>query len=201
MGLYRNVLRQARSILSRRGEGPWTVWFPKKTQDYISPKIKTVSDEQALGSWLASETEGREWHHSIWKDHREIVYRGKAYTKDEGKLLYRALIKNNDWESADTGTIVSSKTISKKSSIDYSQYVNSTPAMGGEYYSLMIPEDVKPPKEREHLVINGVKVVVQSVRTPEDIYKGRGAPTARSMEKNHIGWNVNCLPEGHEWLK
>lgn len=84
---------------------------------------------------------------------------------------------------------------------DYSHYIISTPERGGEYYSLDIPNGVEPLKEKQCLVINGIKVVVQSVSTPRDIAKGRGGPVAKSMEANGIGWRVNCLPEGHKWLK
>lgn len=30
--------------------------------------------------------------------------------------------------------------------------------------------------------------------------KGRGGPVARSMITNGIGWDVNCLPKGHELI-
>jgi hypothetical protein len=107
MGIYRNVLKQSRLILSQRtGKGPWMVWFPANKPKYISHSIKTKGDLQALGSWLASETEGRDWHNSVFKDYKDVSYKGRVYTKEQGKLLYRALVKNNDWESVDLGNPV-----------------------------------------------------------------------------------------------
>lgn len=85
----------------------------------------------------------------------------------------------------------------------YEKYLFMTPQEmpGLQYYILHIPIDAIPPNEGQKLTLRGNPVVVQSVRTPEDIAKGRGGPVARSMEANGIGWKVNCLPEGHEWLK
>jgi hypothetical protein len=101
MGRYRNVLRQSRQILSnRKGKGPWMVWFPKKKPKYISKPIKTKGDLQALGSWLASKTDDRYWHNNIFNDYKNVYY-NKSFTEDQGKLLYDALIANNDWDSVD----------------------------------------------------------------------------------------------------
>jgi hypothetical protein len=105
MALRDNVLREARLILSegRRGKGPWMLWFPEKTHQYISGSIRTKSELQALGAWLASESGGRDWHNSIFRDHKEVKYRGRVYTKEQGKLLYHSVVKNNDWGSVDRG--------------------------------------------------------------------------------------------------
>jgi 5'(3')-deoxyribonucleotidase len=83
----------------------------------------------------------------------------------------------------------------------YSNYLVNTPKDGGEYYTLRIPKDVVPPQEGVNLNIDGVNLVVFSVSTPEDIAKGRGGPVAKSMIENGIGWSVNCLPNGHEYLR
>ncbi len=91
---------------------------------------------------------------------------------------------------------------SKRAQNSFSKYLFSTPASyGSEYYVLRIPKEASPPKENDTLNLNGAEVVVQSVRTPDDIAKSRGAPVARSMEENGIGWDVNCLPKGHRWLR
>ena len=82
----------------------------------------------------------------------------------------------------------------------FTKYLMSTPADGGEYYTLRIPEGVNPPKIADKLALNGVSVEVFTVRTPDDIAKGRGGPVARSMRENGIAYDVNCLPEGHEYL-
>ena len=91
------------------------------------------------------------------------------------------------------------------SKVDYSKYLISSPGGEGcnqsQYYVLRIPEGVVPPKEGDNLAINNNKVVVSSVRTPDDIAKGRGGPVARNMRENGIAYDVNCLPEGHEWLE
>ena len=82
---------------------------------------------------------------------------------------------------------------------NYSKYINSTPKTGGKYYSLMIPKNITCPKKGDKLKLdldgNLIKVVVEAVMTPLDMYKGKGAPVARSMEVNGIGWYVTCLPE------
>ena len=36
---------------------------------------------------------------------------------------------------------------------------------------------------------------MDKVDTPEDFYKGKGAPIARQMEENDIGWRVDCILE------
>lgn len=100
----KNVRKIAMEILSRSGKGPWMIWFPKKTQVYISKPIKTRTDQQALGSWVAAETEGRSWHNTVFQDHKRVVYRGRIYTKEQGKLLYRILVENDDWDSIDVGS-------------------------------------------------------------------------------------------------
>jgi len=89
----------------------------------------------------------------------------------------------------------------KKGDIDYSKFLFSTPENGGQYFTLRIPKEYSPPKLGAHLNLKGNKVVVFDVSTPEDIAKGRGGPVARSMVEQGIGWSVNCLPEGHEYLK
>jgi len=94
------------NITKREGKGPWMLWFPAKTQQYISKFIKTKSDIQALGSWLASETDNRKWHTSIFRDHEEVVFRGRRYSKEQGKLLYKRLIETDDWEGVDLGSPV-----------------------------------------------------------------------------------------------
>jgi len=91
-------------IAQRKSKGPWLLWFPKSTQKYISKPIKTKSEMQALGSWLTSESDGRSWHNSIFRDYKEIIYRSKKYTKDQGKLLYKAIVDNNDWDGVDIGS-------------------------------------------------------------------------------------------------
>ena len=90
-----------------------------------------------------------------------------------------------------------------KESINYEKYLYVTPqnCPGCQYYDLRIPKDIIPPKEGQKLILKGTPVIVQSVSTPDDIRKGRGGPVAASMEKQGIGWAVNCLPVGHEWLK
>jgi hypothetical protein len=88
------------------------------------------------------------------------------------------------------------------SSIDYSKYLISTPEdYGSQYFVLRIPKNINSPNEGDKLILKGRDVVVSSVSTPEDIAKGRGGPVAKSMKENGIGWDVNCLPEGHERLK
>lgn len=82
----------------------------------------------------------------------------------------------------------------------YDKYLLSTPADGGEYYSLDIPKDVDPPKEGDSLKLGDVNVVVFTVSTPDKIRKGRGGPVATAMERAGIGWRVNCLPKGHKYL-
>lgn len=81
---------------------------------------------------------------------------------------------------------------------DYSIFLSSTPEDGSRYYNLKIPKDIVPPKEGMPLNINGVDLEVFAVRTPEDFAKGRGGLVARSMLKNGIGWDVNCLPKVQE---
>jgi len=98
---------------------------------------------------------------------------------------------------------VVSNTIEAASSIhspSYEQYLSFTPSSGGEYYTLDIPKDVAPPKEGDKLRLGGVDVVTFDVSTPDEIRKGRGGPVAKSMEAAGIGWRVNCLPKGHEYL-
>jgi hypothetical protein len=102
MGTYRDNLRQVRLALSRKGKGPWMVWFPKDKPKYISKPIKTKGELQALGSWLASKTDGRNWHNNIFNDYKNVYY-NKMFTKEEGKLLYDALVLRNDWDSVDLG--------------------------------------------------------------------------------------------------
>ena len=87
--------------------------------------------------------------------------------------------------------------------ISYEKYLEYTPQdmPGLQYYVLRIPVGVTPPSEGQKLTLRGNPVVIQSVSTPEDIAKGKGGPVAKSMITNGIGWDVNCLPEGHEWLK
>lgn len=85
--------------------------------------------------------------------------------------------------------------------IDYSKYLTFTPSTGGEYYRLDIPVGVEPPAKGTKINLLGTTVVTLNTETPLDIAKGRGGPVARSMEKNGIAYLVNCLPEGHEWLK
>ena len=85
--------------------------------------------------------------------------------------------------------------------VSYEKYLFHTPEEGGQYYVLHIPKDATPPREGQKLTLKGNPVVVQSVSTPDDIAKGKGGPVARSLEANGIGWSVNCLPEGHEWLE
>lgn len=84
---------------------------------------------------------------------------------------------------------------------NWQQYLSFTPKDGGEYYTLSIPVGVEPPVEGEKMVLDGMKVVVSFISTPEEIAKGRGGPVARSMRENGIAYRVNCLPEGHEWLQ
>jgi hypothetical protein len=104
MCFHTNVLRQAKIILSQRhGKGPWVLWIPLKTKRYRSGPIKTRSEMQALGAWLASETDGKTWHNSIFKDYKEVVYHGRKYNKEEGKILYKEVVKNGDWEAVDLG--------------------------------------------------------------------------------------------------
>lgn len=90
-------------VSQRKNKGPWLLWFPKRTQKYISKPIKTKSEIQALGSWLASETDARSWHNSIFRDYKDIIYKGKKYTKVQGKLLYKEIVNNNDWDGVDIG--------------------------------------------------------------------------------------------------
>jgi hypothetical protein len=87
--------------------------------------------------------------------------------------------------------------------IDYTKYLYTTPAVGGEYYTLSLPLNVVPPIVGQTLHLGGVKtpVVVSDVNTPDDIRAGRGGPVALSMEKAGIAYRVNCLPEGHEYLE
>jgi hypothetical protein len=92
------------------------------------------------------------------------------------------------------------KNVEKQASF-MSKYLEFTPEDGGEYYVLSIPTGVTPPKTYDKLDLNGVNVVVVGVDTPIDIAKGRGGPIARSMEQNGIAYRVNCLPEGHRYLK
>ena len=84
---------------------------------------------------------------------------------------------------------------------DYEKYLAFTPEDGSEYYTLRIPEGIVPPNKGDHFNLKGNKVVVQSVSTPGDIARGKGGPVAKSMEKNGIAYSVNCLPEGHTWLR
>ena len=115
-------------------------------------------------------------------------------TKSEGKSHTQGIAQClNTWRDKHKGK--------DASSVDYSKYLFNTPKEGGEYYTLWIPKDITPPKVGDNLILKGASVIVQAAYTPEDMYKGKGAPTARSMEATGIGWNVNCLPEGHEWLR
>ena len=90
-----------------------------------------------------------------------------------------------------------------KESIDYNKYLLFTPESlpGCEYYGLEIPGFINPPVKGERLILKDHPVVVFSVKTPDDIARGRGGPVAKSMERRGIGYAVNCLPEGHERLK
>ena len=83
----------------------------------------------------------------------------------------------------------------------YTKYLIFTPKDAGEYYILDIPTGVIPPNVSDHLTLNGIKVVVFTVKTPDDIAKGRGGPVAKKMKQDGIAYRVNCLPEGHEYLK
>ena len=126
------------------------------------------------------------------KDKAKYMQECMHVTKQEGKSHTQSLGQCLGWwKSKHPG----------KDATDYSKYVNSTPAGGGEYYGLMIPKEATPPEIGDKLVLSGINVVAYSISTPAEIYKGRGAPVARSMEGNGIGWSVNCLPEGHEYLK
>ena len=89
------------------------------------------------------------------------------------------------------------------SKIDYNKYLMLSPKTFSQspYYVLRIPKDIQPPKEGQRLVLDGDNVIVQTVNTPADIAKGKGGPVARSMQKQGIGWDVNCLPVGHQWLR
>ena len=89
---------------SRLGKGPWMIWFPKKTKKYISGPIKTKGDLQAIASWLTAETDNRNWHNTVFKDYSNVEYRGRRYSKYEGKILYNNLIINSDWDSVDMGS-------------------------------------------------------------------------------------------------
>jgi hypothetical protein len=84
---------------------------------------------------------------------------------------------------------------------EYGKYLSFTPADGGQYYTLSIPVGINPPQKGDHLDLRGHKVVVFTVSTPEEIAKGRGGPVAKSMKENGIAYSVNCLPEGHEYLR
>lgn len=98
-------------------------------------------------------------------------------------------------ERAGVVTVIASET-------NWQQYLGFTPESlpGMQYYTLEIPVGVEPPVEGDRLVLNGKNVVVFTVSTPEDIAAGRGGPVANSM-KNGVAYRVNCLPEGHEWLR
>ena len=86
--------------------------------------------------------------------------------------------------------------------VNYANYLAHTPAeSGGQYYRLDIPVGILPPKEGTKISLLGKTCVVFDVSTADDIARGRGGPTARDMRKNGIGYLVNCLPEGHEYLK
>jgi len=114
---------------------------------------------------------------------------------DTSKML------NKMWNRKDPDLIDLNNPFNSKNRIDYDKYLAYTPvASGGEYFVLHIPVGVIPPKKGDHLIIQNNKVVVQSVATPDDIMRGRGGPVARAMERDGIGYNVNCLPEGHKWL-
>lgn len=89
----------------------------------------------------------------------------------------------------------------KTATQEYAQYFDFGPEVGGEYYSLSIPVGVTPPAEGDKIMLDCGEVVVHTVSTPEDFYKGRGGPVARSMEANGIAYAVNCLPVGHEYLQ
>ena len=60
---------------------------------------------------------------------------------------------------------------------------------------LAIPTFAQPPKIGEQIKVKGIDVIVDGVDTPEDFYKGKGAPIARQMEENDIGWRVDCILE------
>jgi hypothetical protein len=99
--------------------------------------------------------------------------------------------------------VIESILLENNNSIDYQKYLYVTPKTvpGCEYYDLRIPVGITPPNIGDSLVLDGVNVVVQTVSTPEDIEAGRGGLVAKSMREHGIGFAVNCLPEGHEWLK
>jgi len=110
MILFENIIKQIvlESRKNRRGKGPWMVWFPRSNQKYISGPIKTKSELQALGSWLAADSPSnkgveRNWHNTIFKDYKSVVYRERSYTREEGRLLYSKLVKSNDWDAVDLG--------------------------------------------------------------------------------------------------
>jgi hypothetical protein len=84
--------------------------------------------------------------------------------------------------------------------IDYTPYMMFKEKVG-EYYTLRLPIGVTPPEVNSKIRLNGIDVVVFSVSTPDDIAKGRGGTVARNMRENGIAYSVNCLPEGHEYLR
>jgi hypothetical protein len=103
------------------------------------------------------------------------------------------------YESVINGDL--SKEIYKESN-DWQKYLYITPKeMGGEYYVLHIPVGVTPPEKGSSFILNNVRVISLTPKSPEDIAAGRGGPVARSMRENGIAYCVNCLPEGHKWLQ
>ena len=81
----------------------------------------------------------------------------------------------------------------------YNKYLTFTPKDTYKYYTFSIPKGIEPPKVGDKLTVNNEKgfivpIVVESVKTPEDIAKGRGGPVAKSMEEQDIAFRVNALP-------
>jgi len=97
-------------IEQREKLGSWMIWFPKSTKAYEGGPIKAKTDKQALASWLMSDFD-KKWFNNIFRDYRSkgVVYKGRKYTKDEGGLLYKKIVENDDWEAVNLSDVTNEK--------------------------------------------------------------------------------------------
>lgn len=201
--------------IDEAGEKFWSEmkWMPDGKELWDAVKEYKPTILTAPSRHQSSKTGKKAWLKENLPDVPYIIEEKKYKYADKDAILIDDRDKNiKEWKEAggiaihhkdSESSIKQLKEIMKDKEKDagYSPYLISTPKDGGEYYTLRIPKDVRPPAEGVNLNIDGIDLVVFTVSTPKDIAKGRGGPVADNMMENGIGWSVNCLPKGHEYIQ